>query len=236
MRETGTTVDYSRAVGTTAETRAAFIRRTYGHLAGAILLFMVLESLLLAIPGIEVLVYRMLSGFSWLIVLGLFMFVSYIANKWAYSDKSMEMQYLGLGLYVAAEAVIFLPILFIASSYFPGIISQAAFMTVVLFTGLTWIVITTKKDFSFLRGILSMGFLIMLGVIVVSILFGFNLGILFSSIMILLAAGSILYTTSAIQRHFRPSQHVAASLALFASVALMFWYILQILMAFSGRD
>jgi FtsH-binding integral membrane protein len=33
---------------------------------------------------------------------------------------------------------------------------------------------------------------------------------------------------------YRVGQHVAASLALFASVALLFWYILQLLM--SSRD
>jgi FtsH-binding integral membrane protein len=36
--------------------------------------------------------------------------------------------------------------------------------------------------------------------------------------------------------HYRTDQYVAASLALFASVAILFWYILRIVIAFSGRD
>jgi FtsH-binding integral membrane protein len=36
--------------------------------------------------------------------------------------------------------------------------------------------------------------------------------------------------------HYRVGQHVAASLALFASVALLFWYILQLLMSLTSRD
>ena len=55
----------------------------------------------------------------------------------------------------------------------------------------------------------------------------------FFGAMVLLAAGSILYTTSNVLRHYRPDQYVAASLALFSGVALMFYYIL---LMFMNRD
>ena len=67
-------------------------------------------------------------------------------------------------------------------------------------------------------------------------IFGFSLGLIFSSVMVLFAAGSVLYTTSNIMHHYHPKQHVAASLALFSAVALLFWYVLQVLMALTGRD
>ena len=57
-----------------------------------------------------------------------------------------------------------------------------------------------------------------------------------SAAMVLLAAGFVLYDTSNVLHHYRTTQHVAAALALFASVALLFWYILQIVLAFSSRD
>jgi len=73
--------------------------------------------------------------------------------------------------------------------------------------------------------------------IVCSIFFGgFNLGVWFSGAMVGLASGYILYDTSNVMHHYRTDQHVAASLALFASVALLFWYILQLLMQFSSSD
>ena len=56
---------------------------------------------------------------------------------------------------------------------------------------------------------------------------------LFSVAMIGLAAGYILFYTSNVLHHYRKDQHVAASLALFASLALLFWYILRI---FISRD
>ena len=174
----------------------------------------------------------MVGGYGWLVVLAAFMGVSWLADRWAQSDASPQLQYLGLGLFVVAEAVLFLPLLYMAVNFSsPEVLSKAGLMTLVLFGGLTFVAFTTRKDFSFLRGILAIGGFIALGVILVSILFGFSLGLFFSTIMVAYAAGSILYTTSNIIHHYRPDQHVAASLALFAGVALLFWYVLRIFMA-----
>ena len=109
-------------------------------------------------------------------------------------------------------------------------------MTLLLFAGLTSIVFITKKDFSFLGSILVIGGFVALGVVLASIAFGFSLGIVFSGAMIVFAAGSILYDTSNMMHHYNPNQHVAASLSLFASVALLFWYIVRFLMAFFEDD
>ena len=212
--------------------RALFIRRTYLHLAGAIIAFVGLEYLLLhSQVGLD-LARLMLSGrYSWLIVLGAFMAVSWVADKWARSDSGPGMQYLGLGLYTVAQAVIFLPLMFMAAYYSsPDVIPMAGIITGLLFAGLTATAFLTRKDFSFLRSILTIGSFVALGVIACSILFGFNLGLFFSSVMVLFAGGSILYTTSNIIHHYRPNQHVAASLALFSGVMLLLWYVLQILM------
>ena len=220
-----------------ATERAAFIRRTYGHLAVALLAFTGLEYYLVHSPFAMKLAATMTSGFSWLLVLGAFMMVGYVADRMARSQTSEGMQYLGLGLYVVAEAIIFLPLLLIATYYSdPGIIPTAGMMTLLLVGGLTATVFITKKDFSFLSGILSIGFFVALGFIICSVIFGFSLGLVFSSVMVVLAAGSVLYTTSNILHHYHPKQHVAASLAIFASVALIFWYILQILMSLAGDD
>ena len=58
----------------------------------------------------------------------------------------------------------------------------------------------------------------------------------FSAAMIVFACGWILYDTSNVLHHYRIGQHVAASLALFASVALLFWYVLRLVMALTSRD
>lgn len=226
---------YSFADQAAATDRADFIAKTYGHLAGAILAFIAIEAVLLNLPGVESLVGLMVgTRYGWLVVLGLFMAVSWIADSWARSAVSLSTQYMGLGLYVLAEAVIFVPILFIARMINPTLIPLAGLATLVLFGALTAVVYVTRADFSFLRVVLVFGGFAALAVIVCAILFGFTLGPIFTVAMIALACGYILYDTSNVLHHYRIGQHVAASLALFASVALLFWYILRLLMA--SRD
>jgi FtsH-binding integral membrane protein len=212
--------------------RQQFIKKTYGHLALAIAAFTGVEYLLLHSElGLKLGFTLATSNMGWLIVLAAFMGVSFIANKWASGNNSKGMQYAGLGLYVVAEAVIFCPLLIIATVYYPGIIQQAAVMTLGLTAGLTAVVFVTKKDFGFMGPIIAIASMIALGVIVASIIFGFNLGLLFSAVMVLVASGAILFETSNIMKRYNTNQYVAASLALFASVALLFWYIIRILMS-----
>ena len=224
-------------------TRADFIRKTYLHLAGAILAFIGVELVIFQTVNVEAITMSMLGGYSWLIVLGAFMLVSWLAHSWASSATSIGVQYAGLAVYVIAQAVIFVPLLFIADRFNQGqaygghnIIATAAVTTLTMFGGLTGFVLISGKDFSFLRGALVIGGIAALMLIVASIYFKFDLGIIFTIVMIALACGFILYDTSNVLHHYRIGQHVAASLALFASVALLFWYVLQLLMYLQGRD
>lgn len=215
------------------EERASFIRKTYLHLAGAILVFTLIEGYLIMSGAGLAIAQTMLGGrWSWLIVLGAFMGISMLAQWWANSQTSKALQYAGLGLFIVAEAIIFLPLLFMAAvrSDSIEIFAQAGITTLGLFLGLTAVVFLTKKDFSFLGPILMIGGFVALGFIAAGIIFGFSLGNIFAFVMVAFAGGAILYDTSNILHRYRTDQHVAASLSLFASVALLFWYILRIFM------
>ena len=222
------------AATASADVRASFITQTYLHLAAAVGLFALLEAALLRSRVMEGLIPIMTTQFGWLIVMGLFMLVSYIANNWAQSAINPGMQYAGLGLYVAAEAIIFAPMLYLAERINPSAIPSAGWATLGLFSAMTAAVFITRKDFSFLRTFLVFGGFAAMGFIVVAVLFQFALGPIFIYAMIALACGHILYDTSNVLHHYRIGQHVAASLALFASVALLFWYLVQLFM--SRRD
>ena len=215
--------------------RTNFYKKTYLHLAGAILAFVGIEALLLQMPWARSLAMSMTSGMSWLIVLGAFMGISWLADKWAASDTSRGMQYAGLGLYTVAWSILSLPLIMAATGYEQitgkNVIAEAAVVTLLIVAALTFIAFTTKKDFSFLGSFLKIAFFVALGVIVASMLFGFSLGIVFSAIMALIASASVLYTTSNIIHQYNTSQYVAASLALFSGIALLFWYVLQIFMS-----
>ncbi len=218
-----------------SEERARFISRTYTHLFGAITALILIEAALLATPFSNTLVEFMLSfagGYSWLVVLAAFMGVSYLANSWAQDSTSTGIQYAGLSLYVVAQAVLLLPLLYIAVHYSsPEVVPAAGIVTLCAFTGLTAVVVITRKNFSFLGPFLGVAGLAALGFIVCSILFGFSLGILFTALMVVFACGYILYDTSRVMHEYHTDQHVAAALALFASVVLLFWYVLRLFMS-----
>jgi FtsH-binding integral membrane protein len=230
------------AASAEVDVRAAFIRRTYVHLGAAVGVFVALCYLWMNTP-VAPAVLRLMGStpWSWLIVLGAFVLVSYVADKWARSATSPGMQYAGLSLYVLAESVIFIPLLvgalIVELQYGQRVIMPAAVMTVAVFAAMTAIVFITARDFSFLRSTLMIGGFVALGIIVLSALTGgFELGYLFIGAMLVLACGYILYDTSNVLHHYRTDQHVSAALALFASVALLFWYMIQLFMRLRGDD
>ena len=213
--------------------RATFIKKTYLHLLGAILAFLVVEYFMLSSVLVQDMWISILSAsYGWLSVLGLVMVGAWMANNFAF-NSNRNIQYAGLGLYVVIEAIIFTPLLMIALTQIDGasILLKAGGMTVALFTGLTAVVITTGKDFSFLRSILMVGGFLAMGLIVIGLIFGFDLGLLFSVGMVLLAAGSILFETSKIFKTYPTDYYVGASLGLFASFMLLLWYVLRIFMS-----
>lgn len=240
----GYELDYPINVAQSAASeRTAFIRRVYAHLAGAVLALVALEVVLLNTLDHQAVLRLMFGGaWSWLIVMGLFMGAGFVARMWAQSQTSVAMQYAGLALYVVAWAIVFLPLMIVAN-YFQErvkpdshLLTQAGILTAMVFGGLTLVVFTTKKDFSFLGSILTVCSLIALGVIICSIIFGFSLGLIFMFAMLALISGYILYNTSNVMLHYPTNMHVAAALELLADVAMLFWYIVNILMSLNSRD
>jgi hypothetical protein len=214
------------------DSRSAFIWRVYAHVALAILGFAAVESWLFS-SGAAVRILNVMAGTSWLLILGAFMLVSWLATHVAIRVESKPLQYLALAGFVVAEAIIFVPLLALAMSEAPGMIQSAAGVTLLGTGGLTAVALITRRDFSFLRGILVWGGILALVAIVSAVIFGFEMGTWFSVAMIGFAGAAVLYDTSNILHHYPEDRHVAASLALFASIALMFWYVLRL---FTSRD
>ena len=217
--------------------RPDFLRKTYFYLAGAILAFAAVSFVLGSLGvGKIMLQWMSTSKYMWLAFLGVFMVVGWLASHMADSSANESTQLAGLGGYVIAESLIFAPMFTLANLIAPDAIPAAAFVTLLLCGGLTWTAISSKSDFSFLGGILKIGGLCAIGAIVASVIFGFSLGIWFSAIMIIFAGGCVLYDTAQILHHYPTDRPAGAALHLFASVALMFWYVLRLIMELSGRD
>lgn len=216
------------------DARSTFITRTYNHLFAAIIGFVLVEMFFFT-TGLAAVMARAMLGTSWLLVLGAFVVVSWLATRTASQSTSLGAQYLALAGFVVAEAIIFVPLLFIAQTYAGGgVIESAALVTLLGFGALTAIAFWTRKDFSFLSALLRWAGVLALVAIVAAVLFGFQLGTWFSVAMIGLAGAAILYDTSNVIHHFPEDRYVAAALTLFASVAMMFWYVLRFFMG--SRD
>ena len=211
------------------EDRSQFIWKCYAHVVGAILAFAAVSAYLYT-SGISAQIAGTMMN-NWLLVLGAFMLVGWGASHVAHRVQSTGMQYAALAGFVFAEALIFSPLIFFAYAYDPGIVDSAAGVTILGCIGLIATAMITRKDFSFLRGLLVWGFIIAMVLIVSSIIFGFQLGTWFMVAMIGFAGAAVLYDTSNILHHYPQDKHVAASLELFASIALMFWYVLQLFMS-----
>lgn len=223
-------VPHSAPTTQTIDSRSRFLVQTYGHLFGAIIGFTLLQVYLFQ-SGLAYTIAQTLLGFNWMLIIGAFMVVSWLASRVAHTVESYAMQYLALAGYVVAQAIIFVPLLFIANYYAPGAIQNAAYITLIGFTGLTAIAWTERIDFSFLGGVLKWLGLMALVLIGASIFMGFELGLLFSIGMVAFAGAAILYDTSRILHHYPHHMYVGAALELFASIALMFWYVLRIFIA-----
>ena len=212
--------------------RRAFLKRTYGHLLGAVMGFVIVELVFFKM-GWARSMYEALavSRSGWLLVLGGFMLVGWMASRTAASSLSQGAQYVALAVYVVAQAIIFVPLLYIATEYAPGAIQSAGLITLLGFAGLTAIAFLMGEDFTFLGGILRWVAICALLAIVGGVIFDFALGTWFSVLMIAFAGAAVLYDTSAIMLHYPSDRHVAAALSLFASVALMFFYVLRLILA-----
>ncbi|MFZ6721440.1 Bax inhibitor-1/YccA family protein [Undibacterium sp. Ji49W] len=210
--------------------RERFISKTFNHLGGAILSFTAIEVILFKTGVAEVLAKGMLS-MSWLIILGAFMLVGWLASRAAHTVESLAMQYVALAAYILAEAIIFIPILVIADHVAPGAIANAGLITVLATVGLVGVAYMSRKDFSFLGSILKWAGLVALVLIASGLIFGFQLGMFFSVAMVALSGAAILYDASNVIHHYPEDRYVGASLQLFASVAMMFWYVLRILIS-----
>lgn len=212
------------------DNRAEFLKKTYFHLLGAILAFAGLEYALFQTPYAEQMAIFMLEK-SWMAVLGGFILVSWIASHVAHKVESRGAQYAALGAFIVAEAIIFVPMFFIAMAVGPEIIEKAVMVTLGAFAVLTAIALYSGRDFTFLRSFVIWAGVIAVGTFILGTMIGFHLGTWFSMGMIGLAGASILYDTSKILRVYPEDRYIAAALELFASIAMMLWYVLRLFLS-----
>lgn len=225
------------------DTRADFLLRVYAHIGVALAAFFAVE-MVMFMSGFAETLYDLTFGsgqrFRWLLVIGGFAIVSSLATRAAHEVHDPAKQYAGLFGLAIGEAILFAPMLWLAKDYEvtdgANTIATAGVVSLVGFAGLTVLGLVTRRDLSPMRRYIGWGMMLALALIVGAVVFGFNLGLWFSVAMVGLAGASILTQTQAVMRSYPANAHVGAATQLFASMMLLFWYVLRIFLRFSSRD
>ena len=220
------------------DTRANFIVKTYMHLLGAIIAFAGVITLFMEIGVAKKISGLLGQGYLFLGLILVIGVVTHLTERVALQARSLSKQYIALSVYIIVESLLFSGLIYyvIEVRQLPDVIKTASVATLGIFSALTAIMFYTRKDLSHWGRYLMFAGVGSIALIIVVIVFGISLGPILSVFFVFLAAAYILYDTSNVMHHYHTDQYVGASIALFASLAMLFWHIILLVMRFSGSD
>ena len=226
---------------TSVDERLAFIKRIYGWMAAALVVACAGAAIAIK-SGIALAILK--SGFvgSILMIVG-WIGLAYVAQKVRHVPTWNVLAYAGYALFTGfvISNIVLLAMKFGAATTgneFTYVL-MALGSTVLVFGTLTVYAMTTKKDFSFLGGMLWVALVVLIvGGLVNMFVQSLGFGILLASVGVLVFSGFILYDTQKILRTYPSNEHVAASMTLFLNFVLLFVEILRLilLIAAAGDD
>lgn len=221
---------YLSAAEASVSERATFLQKTYTLLLLGILGFAATLWAVGSVPAVRDVALSIAGRRPWVlffVILGASWLVHAVAEKRPFN-------LIAYAAYVVLFGFLLAPlVLWAARTNGPNVVATAAVLTAVVFTGLSAYVILFAKDFSFLGGALAIGLFGMLGIALAGWLFGFQIGLWYSVLGVILFSGYVLFDTSRVLHHYPTTAHVSAAIVLFVDVVLLFKHILVLL---SRRD
>jgi FtsH-binding integral membrane protein len=231
------------AVNDTLEQRLAFLRKVYTLFSCSMVLWMgsalwvsTNDKMLNMVMGI------LGNGFTGMLIFMAALFGLLHLTR----STAAPLNYIGLGLFSLLEGFVTAPLIKHSLTVTGGeglamtdpsnVVLQAFVLTGMVFGGLTTYALTTKRDFSFLRGALWMGFFLLFGLAILA-MFGIGesmqMGWGISVGWVLLMGGFVLYDTQNIMKRYPSNMAAAAAATLMIDFIIMFQ---RILMLLSRRD
>lgn len=208
------------------EARLAFIRKTYVLFLAGILCCILAGVATLFVPALGAASMAVLR----IPLLAIVLIIG--ASMGAQAVSRIEgVNYVALFGFTGLMGWLFTPIIAMYEGSQPGILTQAAALTVITFGALTTYALTTKKDFSFLSGILFVGVvgLILGGLANIFLFHSPMTSYILAWFTLLIFSGYVLYDTSNILRRYDTGAYCSAALSLFLDFFNMFMAILRIL-------
>ena len=135
--------------------------------------------------------------------------------------------------FTTLTGVVISPLMYYVALTNPASIWQAGLLTVGIFGGLTLYVFVSRKDFSFMRGMLFTGLIVLVvaGFANALIVGSSALGFAVAAAVLLLFSGYVLYDTSNIIRRYPTNEYVAAALSLYLDAFNIFLALIRLLNA-----
>ncbi|MBV9864470.1 MAG: Bax inhibitor-1 family protein [Abitibacteriaceae bacterium] len=204
------------------EARLDFIRKTY-------VLFMagILMSIVGGVVSLRTPLWQLVLSTSPFSFLSLFLFVMVARGL----SRTPGLNYAALFSFTLVTGILFAPILMAYESLAPGVVTQAAFLTVIVFGSLTAYAFISRQDFSYLGGMLFVALIALILGGLANLFFFHSSAMAYWSawITLLLFSGFVLYDTSRIIQRYDMNDYCGAALELFLDFFNMFLAILRIL-------
>jgi FtsH-binding integral membrane protein len=207
-----------------ADVRADFIRKVYGLFFLSLLVTVGVGALALPYAGAIMAIWPVLIIAEIACIIGL-----------TFARRVAGVNVALLYLFAAIQGAILGPLLALYEARYPGLPAEAGWVTVAVFGSLTAYAFATKKDFSFLGGMLFIG---VIGLVIAGIVSMFVhaalLSMIYSVAGVLIFSGFVLYDTSQIMLRLAPEDAVMGAVSLYLDFINLFLFILRLLS--SRRD
>jgi len=205
----------------TGEERATLVRRTYT---------LVLVSVLVTIVGVSfgLTQPRLMQAVSDYTIIA---FLCALAPLLLATRKKAEFP-MNIGLVLLFNfvmGVITSPAIFVYGQRQPGVIGQAAVLTIGAFGILTMYAFVSRRDFSAWGSFLVVGLWVLIGTMVLNFFFqNSTVSLWLASVGVLLFSGLLVFDTWRLRNHYGPDEYVGASVQIYLDLLNMFMFILRL--------
>lgn len=202
------------------EERMAFLRKVYGLLAISVLLAAGASWATMNNQAFLETVWRNQILF-FVLEIGAIIFTMVVRKK-------ETLGLVALNTFTILTGIVTAPYLVV---YGAEVAMNAAFLTGLIFVGLSFYTITTKKDFSFMGGMLVTGLIVLIvgGLLNAFIFQSSGFSFIYALVGVFLFSGFILYDTSRILHHYSTDEYIMATLSLYLDILNLFLLLLRLL-------
>ena len=216
--QTGATTPVVR----TGEERATLVRRTYSLVLVSVIVTMVGTSFAMSQPRL----LQAVAAHPFIAMICAFAPLLLATRKKAEFPMNIGL----VLLFNFVMGVVISPAIFIYGRSQPGLITQAATLTLGAFGVLTLYAFVSRRDFSAWGSFLMVGLWVLIGTMVLNFFFrNAMVDTWLAGVTVLLFSGMLVYDTWRLRNHYGPDEYVGAAVQIYLDLLNMFMAILRIL-------